>query len=360
MATVGKMIAELVARTGPFEKGLNKAQKKTRKFTDSLGKMAAGIAAIGAAAATAALTGLALLVRHQLGVIDALGKTSDKLGIAVEDLQALQLAAGKTGVESKQLELGLQRMTRRIAEAAQGAGEAQGALEELGLDAVALSRAGVAEQFRRISDAFEQVESSADRVRLGFKLFDSEGVALINTLALGRAGLDETRELMDEMGLSLSRLDASKVEQANDAWLEFKTILNGVVQRLTVEFAPILTVVVEKLIMMGREGKTAGDLIKQSMEGLAKTLGKIAEIIGDIEFAILKVQQVRLKGKSLGFGDPLGFLPGRKGKTQSRELLADVEERLSKNLRKNLGDDIIRAIEQVKNAVEQPTSLAFN
>ena len=45
-----------------------------------------------------------------------------------------------------------------------------------------------------VVDAFARIEDPAERVRLTFKLFDSEGVALINLLQDGSGALEEMRE----------------------------------------------------------------------------------------------------------------------------------------------------------------------
>jgi hypothetical protein len=76
--------------------------------------------------------------------------------------------------------MALQRFTRRAAEAAQGTGEAKDALAQLG---IALGdQSGNLRQSEDllgdVADAFARIEDPAERMRLAFKLFDSEGVAL--------------------------------------------------------------------------------------------------------------------------------------------------------------------------------------
>jgi hypothetical protein len=44
-----------------------------------------------------------------------------------------------------------------------------------------------------VADAFARIEHPAERVRVAFKLFDSEGVALVNLLADGSGALEEMR-----------------------------------------------------------------------------------------------------------------------------------------------------------------------
>ncbi len=214
------------------------ARDRTKSAFASINKSFGRFA--GAAGVAGAVFALQSLTRQGLATIDNLAKVSQKLGIATEDLAALRLAAEKTGVSTKQLDLGIQRATRRIAEAAAGTGEAKKALEELGLSAQELSALTPDEQFRELAKAFEQVEGQANRVRLGFKLFDAEGVALINTLEGGAEALDAAAEAADKYGLSISAVEADSVESANDAITDAKAAVQGLSQSLAFRFAPAI------------------------------------------------------------------------------------------------------------------------
>lgn len=231
------------------------------------GLLTAGHPAIAAAAV--AIGGLALAqrtlqavvstttqnIRQQLGAIDELAKNARKLGLSVNDLQGIRMAAAEgSGFSDQQTDMALQRMTRRIAEAANGTGEARSALRELGLDARRLADAGPAQAMREIADAIAQVENPADRLRIAFKLFDSEGAALVNTLAGGSDVFDRTQQFLEQMGLALTEQDVAAVEAANDAWGRFTMSLDGVWQRAAVQVAPALQSLANDLTTLLAEG----------------------------------------------------------------------------------------------------------
>lgn len=184
--------------------------------------------------------GIGHAIRREFIEIDRIAKISDKLGIATEKLSGLHLAATETGVAVNKLDMGLQRMVRRIAQAATGSGEAVDALRELGLDAKHLNDLAPDEQFRRIADQMAGVRNQSDRVRIAFKLFDSEGVDLVNTLALGREGLNDVQEAAESLGLALSRKEAKRVEQANDAIGRMQGGLRGVAREAATFVAPAI------------------------------------------------------------------------------------------------------------------------
>jgi hypothetical protein len=91
------------------------------------------------------------------------------------------------------------------AEAAQDTGEAKDALAQMGI--ALRDQSG---KLRRsedlladVADAFARIEDPAKRARLAFKLFDSEGVALVNLLRGGSDAPDEMRERARDLGIVL-------------------------------------------------------------------------------------------------------------------------------------------------------------
>ena len=241
-------------------------------------------------AALAGVAGIGAMVNANREAIDVLAKTSDKLGIATEELAGLRHAAELTGNSQKNLDLGLQRMTRRISEAAQGSGVAAGALTELGLSATDLAKMTPDEQFRQLADAFQQVDSQGDKVRLGFKLFDTEGVNLINTLELGSEGLRETAAEADALGLALTRVEAAQVEEANDSLLRVGQAVKGLGQQVTVKLAPAISVAAEKLVGFATEGDRMSRVIDAALKFAVKGVGIFADGLRGLQVIVKGVQ----------------------------------------------------------------------
>lgn len=349
MARVGKIVAVLTAKTAPFAKGLKQATTRLERFTANVGKVAKRVAKVGAAMFAGAAAALTAIVAKNLSAIDTLAKTADKLGIATAELQKLRLAGELTGVEIKTFDMALQRMTRRVAEAALGTGEAKGALRDLGLDAAKLAKLPLEEQFKTIADALAGVSDRGQQVRLAFKLFDSEGVALVNTLRLGRAGLEEIGAEAEKLGLTLDRVDAAKVEAANDSWTRFKSILKGVGQRITVEVAPFLTALVNKMIQWGTQGTGLAGAVSKAFEVVAKVIGFVSNMVQGLVVAWKAVgaavntaaawilqAYAKISDGLEWLLDKLGLVD--KGWADSMHMMADAASALAKDLREELGD----------------------
>ena len=261
------------------EKATSRGAAGAKKVAKSFANV--GVAAAKAAATIAATAGVAFtaLVRQGLVAGDALAKTSDKLGVTTDALASMRLAANQTGVATRQFDMALQRVTRRVAEAAAGTGEAQGALKALGLEASELVKLSPDKVLGKIADEFNRIENPAQRVQIAFKLFDAEGVGLVNTLRLGSEGLDDFRQKAETLGLALSREAANNIERANDAVDLLKQGLTGLGQQLAARSAPYLEAIATEAFKtieaMGGMQVAADKVIAFLVEGFASAANAI-------------------------------------------------------------------------------------
>ena len=277
MATLATLTVDLLAESAQFRSELKKANKSADNWAKKTRESANVAAKAVAAAGIAAATGLAAMYTATAQNIDQQAKFADKIGISTDQLMGLQYAGELTGVSADTLNMGLQRMTRRVAEAAQGTGEAVAALDELGLSAQAMSQLSPDQQFRAIAAAMGEVESQSDKVRLAFKLFDSEGVGLLNTLDAGVDGLLAMQAEAESFGIAMSRVNAAKIEQANDAFYKTSLTTKGFTQSLTAELAPIIQGISEELV---RASNAAGGFGEVSIEVVNK-LVKVTGFLGN-------------------------------------------------------------------------------
>lgn len=286
---IGGLAYILRTDTAQFTGGFRKAGSAARAFGGQMDGVANRLANFTKGLlAAAGVGGIGAFVRSSFSAIDAAAKTADKLGLTTQALAGLRLAAEQTGVAANTLDMGLQRMVRRVAEAAQGTGEAKSALAELGVSAVSLARLAPDEQFRAIADAMGNVGDQSDRVRLAFKLFDSEGVSLVNTLKLGRSGLDAMAKDAEQLGTAVNRFDAGKVERANDAVDRLGKAFQGAANRLAVNFAPsverlakmITNAVVNVTAFVGAADRLTGGLAKTAVGASAVAVGVAAVTAG--------------------------------------------------------------------------------
>lgn len=195
----------------------------------------AGIAAVVGAG------GLGLLISRSIETGDKFQKLEQSLGISTEAMSQYRLITSRAGVTSEQFALILQRQTRRVAEAAVGLGEAKGALRELNLNAEDLAKLSPDRQFEAIADAMQKVENQSDRLRLAFKLFDSEGARpALQAMAGGAEQLRAYRQEAEDMGLTITQLEANQMAAFNDRLQDSQLAITAASERLTVTLGPAL------------------------------------------------------------------------------------------------------------------------
>jgi hypothetical protein len=290
MAKVRTFYVDIRTRTAKFEAGMKSARRTMARFTKSAGRMVKGLASFHPVlAGVAGGAALGAFTAKSFAAMDATAKMADRIGIATEKLAGLRHAAEQTGVSAGTLDMSLQRMTRRVSEAANGTGEAVAALQELGLNAGALEAMRPDEQFKAIADAMGQVGSRSDQVRLAMKLFDSEGVALVNTLDLGAAGLDRMQAEAERLGLAMSRVDHAQIEAANDAVDRMQKAFSGVFNRIAIDLAPAITVLSDLILGTGDKADAAGKKATSTLGPISKAIAWIADTIQSVRFGFAKL-----------------------------------------------------------------------
>lgn len=194
------------------KKAFSSVEKSMERLKSSMGGLR------GAVAGLAGLAGLGAVVTKLADVADEMGKTSARLGIGTKDLQKFRFAAEQSGMEVSTFDTALQRFTRRTSEAAHGTGVAKAALDEMGIsvkdnDGKLKSNSDL---LKEVADAFKNTTDQSERVRLAFKLFDTEGVKMINMLQQGSVAIDAMGNQLESVGGIITDKAITASEQFND------------------------------------------------------------------------------------------------------------------------------------------------
>ncbi len=288
-------MADVTYTIGADASKYERAIERVKSSTGAMGTAVKASALAIAGALTGAGLAFAAMAKQSLGVADNIHKLNLRLGISTEALSQYQLVAELSGVRFDTLTMGMQRMQRRISEAAQGSGVAADALNELGLSAEALNALKPDAQFESIAEAMRQVKDESDKTRLAMKLFDSGGVALLQTMTDGAGGIRSMRAEADALGMTLSQKGATDIANFNDAVAKLKRSTMALAQTTMVQLAPVLTEVANWL---GANIPTAVGYAIEAYNWLSKTSVTVVE------------------GVTTGlitFYDVLGKLPGTLG-----------------------------------------------
>ena len=213
--------------------GKDRTQQAFRSLNQSISRTQQGFdrlkGAMGALAGVAGVTALSSFASNMSKTADRIGKVASKLGISTEALQKFQFSAEQSGVSTETLNMAFQRFTRRIADAKDGAGPAVKAFEEMGISLSGVNgQTKTAEElFFEVADAMKGVESETERVKLAFKLFDSEGVGMINMLQNGSEAIIAQGKQLEDYGGIIDEKAIRATERFNDAMNLFSKSARG-------------------------------------------------------------------------------------------------------------------------------------
>jgi|TARA_R110000751_G_scaffold251430_1_gene350914 hypothetical protein len=296
-------------------------QATLNKVGGSLASLSKKAALMGVAV-TAAFTAITV---SSLRSTDSLSKTAAKIGTTTEALGALRYAADLTGVSTTTMDMALQRFTRRTAEAAQGMGEAKGAIQELGINAQELNKMPLDERMIVLADAFSNVESESDRLRLAFKLFDSEGAALVNTLSQGSEGLKGMLGEARSLGLAMSTGAAQGVEDTVDSLTKLQSLFKGITNQTVAAFAPAIEMIVERFTGFLQRSIEA----KGGIEAFARTLA--VDLLGGVKIALQGFEDlangfIKVYNTALTMKDGLTNAFTSDNEKNARQLRVEVEK----------------------------------
>jgi len=194
------------------------------------------VAAVGAG-------GMGLLIANSLKATDALGKTASRIGTTTEALSKLQYAGQLAGIETNTMNMAMQRFVRRTAEATRGTGEAVVAFRSLKINAQEIQALPLDERMRTLAKSFKNLKSEEEKLAVAFKLFDSEGTAVLNMLKQTDAEMGAVFDEAKRLGLVMSTEASQGVQDANDAFTRLRSIFTGLVSQMTAGLAPALELI---------------------------------------------------------------------------------------------------------------------
>lgn len=270
----------------------NKAKGAIAGFTrDLTGAVSSVRRLAGATLALAGIGGIGYLIKQQMAAIDATAKLSDRLDVSTQSLIALQHAAKIAGVEKETLNKSLEILTRRLGEVNMGVGQAKYALDSLGLSADELAGKSTDEAIGLIADQLNKLPNAAQKAAAANYLFGRSGQQLLNLFEEGSAGIDKYRAEVERLGLAYDRVDAAKVEAANDAMERLGAVMRGAVQAAVIELSPYVEALADHLTDAAISGAGLGVTLIDSFEKAALAAVRLGE---EIEYVAGMAKRVSL------------------------------------------------------------------
>lgn len=197
----------LTANSDLLKSGLKKAQAMLSTFAKTGALVGAGLVA-GGTAVLGPLAGLAMMA-SDMG--SALKDASDRTGIQVEALSALDYAARMSDTSLDGLVGGIFKLQKSLS----GAGKSD-PFKSLGLSADELKAMKPEDAFTAVADALANMENPADRNAKAMQIFGRGAADLIPLLAAGEDGISEMRAEFERLNMTVSTVDAGAAEEFGD------------------------------------------------------------------------------------------------------------------------------------------------
>lgn len=276
MATIGNLDVGIRARPDKFQRGMSKAIRSVRKFARAIPGTSLVTSRFSAILSGAAVVGFGAWIKSSLDAVDATAKLADRIGTTTEELVGLRHAAEITGAGTNLLDRSLDVLSKRLGEAAGGTGEARDALETLGLRVEDLLGLNPAQQFKVIAEEVSKLGTQQEKAAVTSDLFSRAGLRLVNTLDLGAAGLEKMQQEAEDLGLTFSRDQARRVEEANDALTRMRSALSAVGRTMAIGLAPLIERMATGFTGWAKEGENLGDVLVDAMVRAAQAVARFS------------------------------------------------------------------------------------
>jgi len=288
--SLGSLSINLIALTGKFEANFKTAANALERFgltarkigsiaTGAIAKMGGAFGSIAKAALSVQgiVTGLIAIIggARLVGAFDAaadavdnLGKKSRIVGLSIEQMSVLRLAAGESGVEFETLTKLVGKATKNIGTFAMtGGGPAADAIGRLGLN-IRSSTGGIRninELLPEIAKAFESIADEGERLSLSEAIFGREGgtqfVQWIEDSGGFMANLAEQTKRANDLGVMFTETQFAKLKAYRDAVGRVSEAWLGLRVRLMTEIAPALTTILDNFALStAKVGKWVANL----------------------------------------------------------------------------------------------------
>ena len=225
---------------------MGKQAKQTARDVSTLKNIAIGaVLAKGVSmAANAFMSASRAALSYAASAANAVDQTNDlaqRLGMSVESLQALQMAAKLSGVDDATG--ALQKLTVAIGNAAES-GKTE-AFTKLGLDFQQLQAMSPEEQFKAVQSAIAALPTPAERAAAAVSLFGKSGVEL---LPLMSQNLAEIEERMKRLGAIVGTDQVEAISSMNDSLDMVKATFDGIISTVVGNLAPVVESLAEELL----------------------------------------------------------------------------------------------------------------
>ena len=245
---------------------------------------------------------------------DAAAKMGDRFGIATEKMIGMNVAGELGGASRENVALGLKNIASQAVSAARGEEEAGRAFRALNINASEFVKLPMDRQFSIVIDRLGSVENVTLRNELANKMLGKSYGELMGLVADGSESFKAATADAEAWGLAINRVDAAKLEMANDAIKRSEMATKGLFTQVAIHLAPAVKALADLFAGASGEATNFKDIGKQAADAVKEAIGKAADMVQMLRFAWMQAKLAVAEFATFtleGISKVIGIIPNK-------------------------------------------------
>lgn len=282
---------DFAAQISRLEENTKKGSAAVKQMADEMESYAnfakGALAGLGAAVSVGAFTAA---VKAAAEAADQAAKMGDRFGIATEKMIGMQHASQLAHVSNEALANAMRGVALQSTEAARGNEQAWKAFERLNINALEFVKLPMDRQLSIVIDRLQGVTNVALRNALAQQTMGKAAGEAINLVAEGSEAFHKATEDAKAWGLAIDRVDAAKIEMANDAITRAEAASKGLYTTISVTLAPAISYLANRWADASAEAQGHKTEVQRGMEIVVQAVGYAANVVQGLRFAYVAVK----------------------------------------------------------------------
>ena len=223
---------------------------------------------------------------------DAAAKLGDRFVIARQKLIGMQHAGELAGVSQESMTTAMRTMAKTATDAAEGMAAYERSYKTLGIEADKFLKLPMEQQFSTIIEKLGDVENVTVRNAIAQELLGRAGGEVLNIAADGADAFRKAAADAEAWGLAINRVDAAKLEMANDALTRAQAAAKGMFTTIAITVAPVVKALADLWSDTAAEAHGFRQQAGQAAEVVITGIGYAANVVQGLRFAFAAVKLV--------------------------------------------------------------------
>lgn len=229
-------------------------------------------------------------IKETMEAIDQQSKLAFRLQGTVAGLQTLEYAAKLAGVPVEAMTTAVSKMDVALSQASTNIdSKAAVALQKLKLNAADLLKLDIDKRMQALAQRMYEMGYSVAQQGEVLKAFNIRGQDMVALFERGGKIIAEAQHQAHEYGLTLSQVDAAKVEIANEAWIKAGAILDAFKNQTMVAIAPLVAAAGEEFAKLAKSAGGVGPMVTNAMRVSIVAVGAFIDAVKVAAAEVMKL-----------------------------------------------------------------------